>query len=151
MCFSGGTTTIAYDRLDRPVLTTDANGFKIFTRYDIISRPVVSGRYKGTASPGTSDPLYETPNTTAPHYYTSTAFPTDNNLDVYKVLYYDDYDLDNNGNLGSTETYEECRARGKELVEDGESMKIIMPKVKEAFGDEAELEYHVGCLKSEDV
>jgi len=53
--------------------------------------------------------------------------------------------------LGSTETYEECRARGKELVEDGESMKIIMPKVKEAFGDEAELEYHVGCLKSEDV
>lgn len=101
----GGTTTTAYDKLDRPVLVTDANGFKIFTRYDILSRPVVSGRYKGSASPGTSDPLYEIPNTTAPHYYSTTSFPTDNNLDVYKVFYYDDYDLDNNGSLGSTETY----------------------------------------------
>lgn len=113
---SGGTTTVAYDRLDRPVLTTDANGFKIFTRYDILSRPVVSGRYKGTASPGVTDPLYETPNTTAPHYYTSTAFPTDNNLDVYKVLYYDDYDIDNNGSLGSTETYTNPAESGYETA-----------------------------------
>ncbi|HAD13878.1 MAG TPA: hypothetical protein DCF33_15735, partial [Saprospirales bacterium] len=89
---SGGTTTIAYDRLDRPVLTTDAKGFKVFTRYDILSRPIVSGRYKGTASPAGTNPLFETSNTTAPHYYTSTSFPTDNNLDVYKVFYYDDYD-----------------------------------------------------------
>ncbi|KIE18449.1 hypothetical protein DS62_10630, partial [Smithella sp. SC_K08D17] len=102
---SGGTTTIAYDRLDRPVLSTDAKGFKIFTRYDILSRPVVSGKYKGTGSPGAANPLFETPNTTAPHYYTSTSFPTDNNLDVYKVFYYDDYDLDNNGSLGANETY----------------------------------------------
>ncbi|HLP93824.1 MAG TPA: RHS repeat domain-containing protein [Saprospiraceae bacterium] len=84
---SGGTTTIAYDRLDRPVLTTDAKGFKVFTRYDILSRPIVSGRYKGTASPGPANPLFETSNTTAPHYYTSTSFPTDNNLDVYKVFF----------------------------------------------------------------
>jgi len=102
---SGGATVIAYDRLDRPVLTTDPKLFKTFTRYDILSRPVVSGRYKGAATPGASNPLYETPNTTAPHYYSSTAFPTDNNLDVYKVLYYDDYDLDNNGSLGAGETY----------------------------------------------
>jgi len=102
---SGGSTAIAYDRLDRPVLSTDPAGFKTFTRYDILSRPVVTGKYKGAASPGGSDPLYETPNTTTPHYYSSTAFPTDNNLDVYKVLYYDDYDLDNNGSLGTNETY----------------------------------------------
>jgi RHS repeat-associated protein len=102
---SGGTTSIAYDRLDRPVLSTDAKSFKTFTRYDILSRPIVSGKYKGAGSPGVSDPLFETSNTTAPHYYTSTSFPTDNNLDVYKVFYYDDYDLDNNGSLGATETY----------------------------------------------
>lgn len=54
---SGGTTTIAYDRLDRPVLSADAKGFKVFTRYDILSRPVVSGKYKGTGSPGASDPF----------------------------------------------------------------------------------------------
>jgi RHS repeat-associated protein len=102
---SGGTTSIAYDRLDRPVLSTDAKSFKVFTRYDILSRPIVSGKYKGAGSPGATDPLFESSNTTAPHYYTSTSFPTDNNLDVYKVFYYDDYDLDNNGSLGATETY----------------------------------------------
>lgn len=48
---SAGTTAIAYDRLDRPVLTTDANGAKLYTRYDILSRPVASGRYVGTAPP----------------------------------------------------------------------------------------------------
>ena len=102
---SGGTTSIAYDRLDRPVLSTDANGFKVFTRYDILGRPVVTGKYKGTASPGASNPLYETPNTTAPHYYTSTSFPTDNNLDVYKAFYYDDYDLNNDGSVPANESY----------------------------------------------
>jgi RHS repeat-associated protein len=103
---SAGTTTITYDRLDRPVLSTDAKGFKVFTRYDILSRPVVMGKYKGTATPANTDPLFETPNTTSTtHFYTSTSFPTDNNLDVYKVMYYDDYDIDNNGSLGTAETY----------------------------------------------
>lgn len=113
---SGGTTSIAYDRLDRPVLSTDANGFKVFTRYDILSRPVVSGKYKGTGSPGASNPLYETPNTTAPHFYTITSFPTDNNLDVYKVFYYDDYDIDNNGSLGGSETYTDPAEGGYDAV-----------------------------------
>lgn len=102
---SGGTMTIAYDRLDRPVLSTDAKGFKVFTRYDILGRPVVTGKYKGTATPGNTNPLFETPNTTGPHFYTSTSFPADNNLDVYKILYYDDYDLNNNGSVGLGETY----------------------------------------------
>lgn len=113
---SGGVTNIAYDRLDRPVMATDPNGFKIFTRYDILSRPVVSGRYKGSGTPGGSDPLFETPNTTAPHYSSSTAFPTDNNLDVYKVLYYDDYDIDNNGSLGAMETYTNPAEAGYETT-----------------------------------
>lgn len=102
---SAGMTTMHYDRLNRPVLTIDANGFKTFTRYDILGRPVVTGRYKGSAIPGTTEPLYETPNTTAPHYYSTTTFPTDNNLDVYKVFYYDDYDLNNNGTVATDESY----------------------------------------------
>jgi len=113
---AGGTTTVAYDRLDRPVLSTDANGFKVFTRYDILSRAIVSGKYKGSSSPIGSDPLYEITNTTGPHYYTSTAFPTDNNLDVYKVLYYEDYDLDNNGSLGASETYTDPAESGYETA-----------------------------------
>ena len=112
----GGTTTTWYDRLDRPVLTKDANAFQIFTRYDILGRPVMSGRYKGVATPGTSEPLFETPNTTAPHYYSSTSFPTDNNLDVYKVMYYDDYDLDNSGSLGASETYTNPAESGYETA-----------------------------------
>ncbi|MBK9338826.1 MAG: RHS repeat-associated core domain-containing protein [Lewinellaceae bacterium] len=53
-----------------------------------------------------SEPLYETPNTTAAaHYYTGVTFPTDNNIDYYKIFYYDDYDLDNNGSLAANETY----------------------------------------------
>ncbi|MBL7774436.1 MAG: RHS repeat-associated core domain-containing protein, partial [Saprospiraceae bacterium] len=113
---SGGSTSIWYDRLDRPVLTQDANGFKIFTRYDILSRAIVNGRYKGAATPGVSEPLFESPNTTAPHYYTAQSFPTDNNLDVYQVFYYDDYDLDNNGSLGSTETYTNPNESGYETA-----------------------------------
>ena len=113
---SAGTTTLYYDRLDRPVLTIDANGFKTFTRYDILGRPVVIGRYKGSATPGTSEPLYETPNTTAPHYYTTAAFPTDNNLDVYKVFYYDDYDLNNNGTVSTDESYNNPAESGFETA-----------------------------------
>jgi RHS repeat-associated protein len=104
---SAGTSTVVYDRLDRPVLSTDANGFKVFTRFDILGRPVVVGKYKGTGLPSNTDPLFETPNTVSTtNFYTSTSFPTDNNLDVYKVFYYDDYDFNNDGdNLDADETY----------------------------------------------
>lgn len=103
---SAGTTTINYDKLGRPVLTTDAKSFKVFTRYDILSRPVMTGRYRGSNVPAAGNPLYEIPNSTGPHYYSMTAFPTDNtNVDVYKVFYYDDHDFDNNGSLGTGETY----------------------------------------------
>lgn len=113
---SAGTSTIAYDRLDRPVLTQDANAFKLFTRYDILSRPVISGRYKGTASPVATDPLFESPNTTAPFNYSSTAFPVDNNIDVYKAIYYDDYDLNNDNTVGTGETYTNPAESGYETA-----------------------------------
>ncbi|MFM9951111.1 MAG: DUF6443 domain-containing protein, partial [Saprospiraceae bacterium] len=95
-----------YDRLDRPVLNIDGNGFKSFTKYDILGRPVLSGKYKGTALPTAVMGLYETRNTTAPHYYTTTsAFPTDGNFDVYAVTYYDHYDVDGNGSLSAAENF----------------------------------------------
>jgi hypothetical protein len=101
---AAGTSTIAYDRLDRPVLSIDAKGFKTFSRYDILSRVVMTGRYKGSAVPGTSGTLFESPNSSAPHYYSAAAFPTDS-FDVYQVMYYDDYDIDNNGSIATTEDY----------------------------------------------
>jgi RHS repeat-associated protein len=102
---SAGLTNIAYDRLDRPVLTTDAKGVKMFTRYDILSRPAVTGRYWGAAAPGLTEPLYETPSGAAT-YYTATSFPTDNNVHYYQSFVYDTYDLNANGTIdAATESY----------------------------------------------
>ncbi|MBN8683593.1 MAG: hypothetical protein J0L99_13175 [Chitinophagales bacterium] len=104
---SGGTSTYAYDRLDRAVMVTDPNGVKMITRYDILSRPIISGKYIGTSAPAGGNPLYEIASTAATtHYYTATTFPTDNNnVQVYKAFYYDDYDLNNDGTVATTEQY----------------------------------------------
>lgn len=86
--------TYFYDDLDQLVMTQDGNGFKTFTKYDKLGRPVVTGRYKGSATPSTSQVVFEEKSTTAPHYYTTDkAFPDDGNIDIYTVNYYDDYDI----------------------------------------------------------
>ena len=96
-----------YNELDQVVLTKDGNGFQLFTKYDALGRPVMSGRYKGTTIPNSSQSTFEVANSTAPHYYSSNqAFPTDGNIDVYTVNYYDDYNLDNDNNHASEVTYQ---------------------------------------------
>ena len=89
--------TYFYDDLDQLVMTEDGNSFKTFTKYDKLGRVIITGKYKGTATPSTSQVVFEERNTTAPHYYsTNQSFPDDGNIDIYSVNYYDDYDLDNN-------------------------------------------------------
>ena len=89
--------TYYYDDLDQLVMTQDGNGFKTFTKYDKLGRPIITGRYKGSATPSTAQVVFEERSTVAPHYYTTNqAFPNDGNIDIYTVSYYDDYDLDGN-------------------------------------------------------
>ncbi len=116
-----GKEYIVYDKLDRPVLTQDANQREktpkewLFTKYDINSRVVYTGLYMDNAeraelqanviahSNSNSDLLYEVRkktkspvvplDTITDLYYTSRAFPTIVSK-VYTTNYYDDYKWD---------------------------------------------------------
>lgn len=87
--------TYVYDRLDRPVLSIDGNGFKSFTKYDILNRPIITGKYTGSGVPNGSESLYENKTTTGHFYTTNLSFPT-SSADIYTVNYYDTYDFDDN-------------------------------------------------------
>jgi len=103
---------IVYDKLDRPVLTQDAN-LKInnewlFTKYDVFGRVVYTGIYThanlqdqgdmqnilNTYYLNTSANLYESKLTTegSYNYYSNQSYPN-NNLEILTVNYYDNYDF----------------------------------------------------------
>ncbi|HOY19142.1 MAG TPA: DUF6443 domain-containing protein [Haliscomenobacter sp.] len=103
-----GTTTLYYDRLDRLVMSADANGVKLFTKYDILGRPVLTGRYFGPLTPSASNGLYESiTNGNSPLYYTQTqSFPTSSSLArIFSITYYDGYDWDASNTVDATEQY----------------------------------------------
>ncbi len=91
-----------YDRLDRLVMSVDPNGFKLFTKYDILSRPVLTGKFTGTGTPLATQALYENRSTTGHFYTTNLSFPV-SLTEIYTVMYYDDYDFD--GNYTDNKTY----------------------------------------------
>ena len=96
-----------YDELDQVVLMKNGNGFQTFTKYDALLRPIMTGKYKGTSLPNIAQSTFEQPSTTGPHYYTTNqSFPTDGNIDIYTVNYYDDYNFDNNTGQSAEATYE---------------------------------------------
>lgn len=106
---------IVYDKLDRPVLTQDANlkatNKWLFTKYDAFSRPVYTGEYVNSvqttragvqALVDASSILFETKQvanvingTTV--YYSNNAFPNAANINLFTINYYDDYSFDLNG------------------------------------------------------
>lgn len=118
---------IVYDKLDRPILTQDANlrtaNKWMFTKYDVLSRPVYTGEYINT-TPGqiaradvqnnladASAILFETKQgvntingTTV--YYSNNAFPniinTSTYINLFTINYYDDYSFDLNGGVSET-------------------------------------------------
>lgn len=53
--------------------------------------------------------------------------------------------------LGATQTIEECKTRGQEVVDDPETMAIIVTKANAEFGEDSELEYHIGCFKRQEA
>ena len=109
---------IVYDKLDRPILTRDANmtalGQWLFTKYDAFGRVAYTGMYTSSlvgraqvqeeARTATTTPVYNEQRSTAPLavgdtqlYYTNSAYPTEN-LEVLTVSYYDSY-VDSDGML----------------------------------------------------
>ena len=88
-------TSYYYDRLECPVLTVYPGNQKMYTKYDILGRVIMTGVYTGTGTPSGTQALYEQ-KAGAPHYYTNTqAFPT-SGTQIYTVNYYDGYDRDGN-------------------------------------------------------
>ncbi|CAD0005099.1 DUF6443 domain-containing protein [Flavobacterium salmonis] len=113
---------IVYDKLNRPVLTQDANlkTFKkwIFTKYDVFNRPVYTGEYINTVKTTRADvQLLADAGTTLSEtkqavntingttvYYSNNAFPNPTDINLLTINYYDNYDFDLNGG-GSAISY----------------------------------------------
>ncbi len=106
---------MVYDRLDRPVLTQDANlkadNKWLFTKYDVFGRPIYSGIYVSSQTPeqlqqsidsyiqGNTSNLANAEKRTTTSIevggllmsYSNNAFPIDNISEVLTLQYYDDY------------------------------------------------------------
>lgn len=99
-----GESYIVYDKWDRVVLVQDANlrGSKwVFTKYDVMNRPIMTGFYLSTISTQSQmQALVNSQNlgrfesfvgTQAPCYTLNNSFPVVSGTNVNTVTYYDDY------------------------------------------------------------
>ncbi len=115
---------IVYDKLDRPVLTQDANlnadNKWLFTKYDALGRVAYTGMYTHSANidQAAMQNYFNGQNLNANNmfeskvssgtgydnsYYTNNNFPT--NIELYTINYYDDYSFNKDGlSIPSTNT-----------------------------------------------
>ncbi|MCI5058300.1 MAG: hypothetical protein MRY83_19470, partial [Flavobacteriales bacterium] len=93
---SKGEMLMYYDRLNRPVLMVDGNGDKVFKKYDVLGREIISGTYHGNALPTNGDDLYEIPVSSSIGYTAGLSFPQ-NNFFISSINYFDHYDFNRNG------------------------------------------------------
>jgi RHS repeat-associated protein len=97
-----GAVYMVYDKRDRVVLTQDANQRNkkqwIFTKYDVLNRPVMTGLYthsdsiscEAMAALISTTQFAEQYDNTKPHGYTTALFPSAS-LTLHSVTYYDSY------------------------------------------------------------
>ena len=140
---------LVYDKLDRVVLTQDGNlraaNDWLFTKYDVLSRSALTGKY--TNPTNYSESFIRNAHSNATTYnvihdgsgtykYSNTAAPTIG-TEVYSVTYYDSYDIDKDGindyslypMLGYQTNGQFNRVRGKitsskTLVHDGSNLLL---------------------------
>jgi len=110
---------IVYDKLDRPVLTQDANLRAdkkwLFTKYDVFGRLTYTGMHTNTvyltradmqnyfdSQNNTGDKMYESKVATGTgydnSYYSNSNFPN-TSIEIYTINYYDNYNFDTNGSI----------------------------------------------------
>ncbi|EDP96618.1 DUF6443 domain-containing protein [Kordia algicida OT-1] len=112
-----GIEYIVYDRLDRPVLTQDANlraeNKWLFTKYDRYDRVVYTGIYINDdhisdvrLNAAAEENVFESKTTTVNTYngtniyYTANVYPQgDEIIDILTINYFDDYSWDSSGSL----------------------------------------------------
>ncbi len=100
------TVYMVYDQWDRLVLTQDgnqrANDKWLFTKYDALNRPIITGimtetdpiaTVRGTVAAVTE--RYDTLNTSLSHGYSNDSYPSISGADILTVTYYDNYDFMN--------------------------------------------------------
>jgi RHS repeat-associated protein len=96
------TVLMVYDQWDRLVLTQDGNqrtrGEWLFTKYDALNRPVLTGIYENSGDVQTLREAvknhavrFETRDNMGTEGYSNTAFPTTGISRYLSVMYYDDY------------------------------------------------------------
>jgi RHS repeat-associated protein len=100
-----GAVYMVYDKRDRLVLTQDAKlrpqGQWIFTKYDNLNRPIMTGFYTNTSysfqalqdyvTTQTIHSFYESDNFSSFPYTLNQSFPVVASTDVLTITYYDDY------------------------------------------------------------
>jgi RHS repeat-associated protein len=104
---------MVYNNRDLLIMTQDGELRKsnkwFYTKYDALSRPIMTGLYTTTGSytqetmqteVNTVSVYCENPISSSPGYSTNNACPTTNN-DIWTVTYYDDYDFKSFKNLGN--------------------------------------------------
>lgn len=137
---------IVYDKLDRPVLTQDANLRTVnkwmFTKYDVYNRPVYTGEYINTVNTtraavqtlaDAATTLFETKQgvntingTTV--YYSNSAFPLgidlNTSINLFTINYYDSYNFDLNGGASEASYGSTPVANAKSLVT-GSKVRVL--------------------------
>ncbi|NCQ59030.1 MAG: hypothetical protein GW794_14525, partial [Flavobacteriales bacterium] len=139
-----GWESIVYDKLDRPVLTQDANlkaqNNWLFTKYDAFGRPVYTGVYNNATATtriqvqnlaDTSVQFhFENKQSTALNingtsvYYTNRSFPT-TNLTVNTINYYDDYIFDTDGLTTAATIYGVTPTSATKSLPTGSKVRVL--------------------------
>lgn len=136
-----GWESVVYDKLDRPVLSQDANQKAnnkwMFVKYDVFGRIVYTGEYTDNRTRQEiqdqidGDPaLFETKEATvvtigdASVNYSNTMFPS-TNITVFSTIYYDNYGFDKAGFTVLSSVYSETVTSNTKTLVTGSKVRTL--------------------------